>query len=70
MFGKILYISDSMAYVQNLAGSNVQADLMNMHVIFESNGERILGEITEVNSSEIKRLCFIKISSLYIIFNN
>ena len=54
MFGKILYISDSMAYVQNLAGSNVQADLMNMHVIFESNGERILGEITEVNSSEIK----------------
>ena len=43
MFGKILYISDSMAYVQNLAGSNVQGDLMIMHVIFVSNCERILG---------------------------
>lgn len=54
MFGKILYISDSMAYVQNLTGGNATADLMNLHVIFESNGERILGEITEINADQIK----------------
>ena len=54
MFGKILYISDSMAFVQNTSGGNIAADLMNLHVIFESNGERILGEITEINSDQIK----------------
>ena len=54
MFGKILYISDSMAFVQNISGGNIAADLMNLHVIFESNGERILGEITEINSDQIK----------------
>ena len=54
MFGKILYISDSEAHVQNLAGNNVQGDLMNLHVIFESGADRILGEITEVNADIIK----------------
>ena len=54
MFGKILYISDNIAHVQNLAKGAVTADLMNLHVIFESADQRILGEITELNDEIIK----------------
>ena len=54
MFGKILYISDNVAHVQNLNTGNETADLMNLHVIFESNDQRILGEITEINADVIK----------------
>ena len=54
MFGKILYISDNLAHVQNLNSGNETADLMNLHVIFESNDQRILGEITELNDEIIK----------------
>lgn len=54
MFGKILYISDNMAHVENLTNGSVSADLMNIHVVFESNDQRILGEVTEVNDKIIK----------------
>ena len=56
MFGKILYINDNIAHVENLIGNNPdqQSDLMNMHVIFESNDQRILGEVTEFNQELIK----------------
>ena len=54
MFGKIMYISDNIAHVQNLGSSNASADLMNVNVIFEANDQRILGEITEVNPEYYK----------------
>ena len=54
MFGKILYISDNIAQVQNISGGNVNADLMNLHVIFESGSQRVLGEIMELNPDVIK----------------
>ena len=54
MFGKILYISDNVAHVQNINGDKVNADLMNLHVIFESGTQRVLGEVVELNSDEIK----------------
>lgn len=54
MFGKIIYISDNRAEVENIAKSNVNADLMNVHVIFEAPNQRILGEITELNNEIIK----------------
>ena len=54
MFGKILYISDNVAHVQNLNMGDETTDLMNLHVVFESNDQRILGEITEINSDVIK----------------
>ena len=53
MFGKILYIGDNIARVELIQGVVIN-DIMNLHVIFESNGERILGEITEINSDQIK----------------
>lgn len=54
MFGKILYISDNIAHVENLAGNNITGDLMNLHVIFETPEQRILGEIVELNKEVIK----------------
>ena len=56
MFGKILYINDNIAHVENTNAGNQDAssDLMNMHVIFESNDQRILGEVTEFNQELIK----------------
>ena len=54
MFGRILYISDNMAEVENISKGNISADLMNVHVIFESNDQRILGEVTEINDNTMK----------------
>jgi len=54
MFGKILYISDNIAHVENKMNRDVVADLMNIHVIFEAPNQRILGEVIELNDSEIK----------------
>ena len=54
MFGRILYISDNMAEVENVSKGNISADLMNVHVIFESGDQRILGEVTEVNDETMK----------------
>ena len=49
MFGKILFIGENIAHVENLGHAAASADLMNVNVIFEAPDQRILGEITEVN---------------------
>lgn len=54
IFGKILYISDNIAHVENISKDTITADLMNIHVIFEDNDQRILGEVVELNDDEIK----------------
>ena len=54
IFGKILYISDNIAHVQNISKDTITADLMNIHVIFEDKDQRILGEVIELNDEEIK----------------
>jgi len=54
IFGRILYISDNIAHVENISKDTITADLMNIHVIFEDKEQRILGEIVELNNSEIK----------------
>jgi len=54
MFGKILYISDNIAHVENKMNRDVVADLMNIHVIFEAINQRILGEVIELNDEIIK----------------
>jgi len=54
MFGKIVYISDNIAHVENKMNREISADLMNVHVIFESKDQRILGEIVELNDNIIK----------------
>jgi len=54
MFGKIKYISDNIAHIENVGGTAGSQDLMNVHVIFEAPDQRILGEITEINPETIK----------------
>ena len=54
MFGKILYISDNIAYIENKMTEDVTTDLLNLHVIFESPYTQVLGEITEVKTDQIK----------------
>lgn len=54
MFGKILFISDNIAHVENKMSREVVSDLMNVHVIFEALNQRILGEVIELNDDVIK----------------
>lgn len=54
MFGKILYIGESVAHIQNAGGEAAASDLMNLHVVFEYQTERILGEIFELDKDIIK----------------
>ena len=54
MFGKIIYIGESEAHVENLIKEVNTADLMNVNVVFEDNNQRILGEVQELNSDIIK----------------
>ncbi len=54
MFGKIVYISDSVAHISIPEGTPVSMDLMNMHIIFEDGERRVLGEIEDVSEKIIK----------------
>ncbi len=54
MFGKIIYISESIAHLENTLKNNESMDFMNVHVIFEAPNQRILGEIAEINPDIIK----------------
>ena len=51
MFGKILYIGESEAHVENLIKDANSADLMNVNVIFEDSKGTILGEVEELNEN-------------------
>ena len=48
MFGKIVYIGESEAHVENLQKDTASADLMNVNVIFEAPNQRIRGEVQEL----------------------
>jgi len=52
MFGKIVYISNSMAHIK-IEGV-VSTSLMNMHVVLESNNRRILAAVEDVNEDVVK----------------
>ena len=54
MFGKIVYISDSIAHIKITDGTPVNMDLMNMHIVFEDGERRVLGEIEDVSNDIIK----------------
>ena len=54
MFGKIVYISDSVAHISIPDGTPVAMDLMNMHVVFEDDERKVLGEVVDVSDSIIK----------------
>lgn len=54
MFGKIKFIGENVAHVSKLESLADEADLMNIHVVFEAQDQKILGEVEEVNDTLIK----------------
>ena len=54
MLGKILYVSDNIALVEYRGTNEVNGDLLNLHVIFESQNQKILGEITEIKDNQVE----------------
>ena len=54
MFGRIIYISDNIAFVENKMASDFNGDLLNLHLIFENNDQKVLGEIVELKDKEIQ----------------
>lgn len=54
MFGKIIYISDNVAHIEIPEGTPVAENLMNMHVVFEDDKKKILGEIEDISEKIIK----------------
>ena len=54
MFGKIVYISDNEAHVQRSQDSSISTNIMNMHVIFEDEKKKILGEVEDISDGIIK----------------
>ena len=54
MFGKIKYISDNTAVVEINKDGNLVSNLMNLNVVFESNGDKLLGEVKNVDEDTVK----------------
>ena len=54
MFGKIVYISDSVAHIAVPENQEVKMDLMNLYVVFETEDRRVLGEVEDVSEDIIK----------------
>lgn len=54
MFGKILYISDTEAHVETPKDGSLSTNIMNMHVVFEDENKKILGEVEDVGNEIIK----------------
>lgn len=54
MFGKIVYISDTEAHVATPQDGSISTNLMNMHVIFEDEKKKIIGEVEDIGKDIIK----------------
>lgn len=59
MFGKIVYMNNNEAHVENTQNNNtIENNLMNIHVVFESTNQKTLGEIKDIDP-EIIRIKFL-----------
>ncbi len=54
MFGKIVYISDNVAHVSIPKDAPIIMNLMNMHVVFEDENKKILGEVEDISEDIVK----------------
>ena len=53
MFGKIVYIGENVAHLRFSENDNISNDLVNLHVVFEDNEKKILGEIEDISENKI-----------------
>ncbi|MDD4706349.1 MAG: DUF87 domain-containing protein [Bacilli bacterium] len=54
MFGKIKYISDNNAVVYINKEGQIIANLMNLHIVFESGNDKLLGEVKNVDEDTVR----------------
>lgn len=54
MFGKIVYISDSVAHIKVDNADLLATNLMNLHIVFEDNEREILGEVEDISEDLLK----------------
>lgn len=54
MFDRIVYISDRSADVKVNDSEKIAINLMNMHLIFEDNDKKILGEVDDIDKDLVK----------------
>lgn len=54
MFDRIRYISDEGATVLVKPGAQLAMNLMNLHVVFEDEKKKILGEVDDITEQEVK----------------
>ena len=54
MFERITYISNSGCTIKLFDNANITTDLMNMHIVFEDNVKKVLGEVIDVDGKEVK----------------
>ncbi|MEG1987246.1 MAG: DUF87 domain-containing protein [Bacilli bacterium] len=54
MFDRITYISDKGATVKVKEGTSLATNLMNLHVVFEDEKKKILGEVDDITDTEVK----------------
>jgi hypothetical protein len=54
MFGKIVYLTDTLAHIEIPEGTPVAENLMNMHVVFEDSNKKIIGEVADIDTEIVK----------------
>ena len=54
MFGRIIYINDTLAHIEIPEGTPVAENLMNMHVVFEDNNKKIVGEVEDIDQKIVR----------------
>ncbi len=54
MFDKIVYISDHSATIKLKDGVDVVINLMNLHLVFEDDTKKILGEVDDLDGDTVK----------------
>ena len=54
MFDKIVYISDHSANIKLKENAEVTMNLMNMHLVFEDDVKKVLGEVDDLDKDIVK----------------
>jgi len=54
MFGNIIFINDTIAHIAIPSGIPVSTNLMNMHIVFEDDNKKIIGEVEDIGKDLIK----------------
>lgn len=54
MIGNIVYLNNNLAHIRIDSGTPLSSNLMNLHIIFEDDKKKILGEIVDIDPEIIK----------------